>query len=670
MQARRLMQVCVLGAAAAALALLLAAVFLFRPFRPGAERPVFEKGDLLVCSNGDGTVDLVWPAAEAPAMYQLEYQCGELQDERYYSRPSARLTGLPAGEELQLRIRAVIDGEDGGKPVVSRRTLKASVVLPEELPAPEAACSAASGTVTLSWTGEGDVFEIFQTYSPAAPGTSGGLHVASTSEREWTVPQEEGMAFQEFTVRSGWRQKGGAVLCGPASQPLSVGRQDLPTGPLSLTYEEAAVRMYVLEWDGTRCDYFEVRERQGDNWRAVAQLAPAEHMRYDTGRLRSGSFGRFQVAAMNRDGTEVESEEVSFYVTISPLYSTIWPIQNLTLYENPGQGDRLASVPGGTALCVLAEEGDWFRVRYQEEYGWLDSRFCMVNLPEYIGDHCSYDIANSYRSLFIAHDAPIRKVTNQVISGFENIQTEEGEFLVPYLYPCAKKLLNAARAVEAGGYRLKIYEAFRPQQATRFLYDTTSAQLNQAALAMDGSGRAYNPVTGREVDLATGQETSVSLAQPASQTTTLSRLMTDNGRFNLGSFLAKTISAHNRGIAVDLTLERIEDGTEVEMQSAIHDLSWYAATDRNNLNAKLLANYMKEAGMNGLSSEWWHFQDDATKTAIGLNTSLYGGVSAEGWVQDDTGWRYRNAGGGFVQSTTLDIDGRSYTFDADGYAMG
>ena len=127
--------------------------------------------------------------------------------------------------------------------------------------------------------------------------------------------------------------------------------------------------------------------------------------------------------------------------------------------------------------------------------------------------------------------------------------------------------------------------------------------------------------------------------------TTLSRLMTDNGRFHLGSFLARTISSHNRGIALDLTLEKPEGGGELEMQSGMHDLSWYSETYRNNLNAKLLEGYMTAVGMNGLSSEWWHFQDDG-------------------------GWRYRNADGSFARDTALTIGGRAYTFDKEGYAAG
>ena len=401
-------------------------------------------------------------------------------------------------------------------------------------------------------------------------------------------------------------------------------------------------RLCALEWEGVQCHHFEVQRWAGEAWQTAARLTPEEHLRYDTGRLGSGSWNRFRVAAVSGDGAELQAEEVSFWAAVSPLYSTVWPIQSLTLQENPGGGARLGSIPGGTALCVLAEEGDWFRVRYGEEYGWVDSRFCMIDLPEYVGDHCVYDITNSYDSLFAVHGSPIREVTHQVLPGYEDVRLADGTFLVPYLYPCAKKLLTAAQAAEADGLRLKIYEAFRPQRATRFSYDVTEKQLNDPARTEDG-----------------GQVG-----------TTLSRLMTDNGRFHLGSFLARTISSHNRGIALDLTLEKPEGGGELEMQSGMHDLSWYSETYRNNLNAKLLEGYMTAVGMNGLSSEWWHFQDDGTREAIGLNSSLEKGVSPEGWTQDDGGWRYRNADGSFARDTALTIGGRAYTFDKEGYAAG
>ena len=143
--------------------------------------------------------------------------------------------------------------------------------------------------------------------------------------------------------------------------------------------------------------------------------------------------------------------------------------------------------------------------------------------------------------------------------------------------------------------------------------------------------------------------------------------MTNNGRFGLGSFLARVVSAHNRGIALDLTLEKINSGEELEMQSAIHDLSWYSAAYLNNDNAKLLEKYMTATGMRGLSSEWWHFQDDETREAIGLTSYLFKGVNMGGWTRDDQGWRYRNEDGGILKGTSFTADGKRYTADQDGY---
>jgi len=145
--------------------------------------------------------------------------------------------------------------------------------------------------------------------------------------------------------------------------------------------------------------------------------------------------------------------------------------------------------------------------------------------------------------------------------------------------------------------------------------------------------------------------------------------MTNNGRFNLGSFLARVTSAHNRGIALDLTLETVDFPAELEMQSAIHDLSWYSAAYLNNDNAKLLEKYMTATGMRGLSSEWWHFQDDETREAIGLSSYLFKGVNMGGWTKDDQGWRYRDEDGSVLRDTTFKADGNFYTADQDGYVL-
>ena len=76
---------------------------------------------------------------------------------------------------------------------------------------------------------------------------------------------------------------------------------------------------------------------------------------------------------------------------------------------------------------------------------------------------------------------------------------------------------------------------------------------------------------------------------------------------------------------------------------------WEVVLTRNNDSADLLADYMLGAGFDPLTSEWWHFQDDATRDALGLSVYQEKGVSPEGWRWDAEGWYYRQADGTAVR---------------------
>lgn len=782
------------GAAAFALAALALAAAYF--YIPGGVRPSFEEGDVRVCLNEDGTILLDWPEARleplpvngedggAPAeedggapqdavFYDLDVKSGDHHFQKLQSYPGILLdsSALP----MTVRIQAVVGGRNllGMLRRLTSQTLIVEVA-DADLSAPEAVGTPGPGSLSLSWKQPGQVPELYEVFS-LEDGVS--RQVASTSEKQvdLKVRKTGGDLVLpgyhrplEIHVRAAVRGEG-YILCGPASNGVRVERQDLLGDDLNLVSRETEPLAYTLEWDETRGEYYELQEWSPEGWTLLETLDPAESFAYELGRLGSGSHHRFQVVAKDRNGTVRSSEEAEFFASIDPLYATIWPIIDQPFYEKADSAAAsLGKIPGGTALCVLGESGDWFQVRYQDQYGWVDSRFCMINLPEYVGDHCSYDITNSYRSVFKVHENPIALITDQVVKGFEHIQEEDGQFVVPYLYPCAKKLLSAAQAAEADGYRLKIYEAFRPNEATRFLYDTTAEQLEWAALVYDevenedGTFNALDPVTGWVVDLADGllidpetdekisredlalrqaeeaeeameedgvpsgeglmlgavvpeteeppQETPPDPSQPffalpedgeggsldpaeapqpvpqpeseapegeppesegdeEPEYETYFWIMTNNGQFSLGSFLARVASAHNRGIALDLTLEKIDSGEELAMQSAIHDLSWYSAAYLNNDNAKLLEKYMTATGMRGLSSEWWHFQDDETREAIGLTSYLFKGVDLSGWTRDSRGWRYRNADGSVYKNTTFTVDGKRYTADQDGYSQ-
>ena len=763
----------ILFAGAAILAALaLAAAYFYIP----GERPSLGEGTVHVCLNSDGSMEFTWPEALSPASYRLEVRWDGQHAVFNTSAPSAASDELAL--PLELRLQAVTVGKNllGMPRELAGRPLEATVER-ADMSAPRVTGTPGPGNLSLTWELAGaapDLYEVFvlEEGLPRHAASTEGKSVSLKVGREGDLPLPAYGSPLQASVRAGIQGEG-YVLCGPASNQITVERQDLLGDDLNLAYQETEPLHYTLEWDETRGEYYELQEWDGGDWTLLDTLEPAERISVDLGRLGSGSCHRYQVTAKDRNGTARSSEEVEFFASISPLYATVWPIVDQSFYELPGtESEALGKIPAGTALCVLEEQGDWFQVRYKDRFGYVDSRFCMINLPEYVGDHCSYDITNSYRSVFKVHENPIALITDQVIKGFEHIQTADERFLVPYLYPCSKKLLSAAQAAEKDGYRLKIYEAFRPNEATRFLYDTTAAQLDWAALVYGGEPgdedrEVLDPVTGWVVDLADGlltdpeskeklsredlalrqaeeaqaaaeeaglaaqkgaepaapeaepqtpgaeetpespfftlpeegeggslqpeeppaespppaapqpdaqpqeeagpPESAEAEEEPAPEYDTYFKIMTNNGRFHLGSFLARVASAHNRGIALDLTLEKISSGEELKMQSAIHDLSWYSAAYLNNDNAKLLEKYMTATGMRGLTSEWWHFQDDETRESIGLSSYLFKGVHMGGWTRDEQGWRYRNEDGSFFRSTSVTVDGVRYTLDAEGY---
>ena len=66
---------------------------------------------------------------------------------------------------------------------------------------------------------------------------------------------------------------------------------------------------------------------------------------------------------------------------------------------------------------------------------------------------------------------------------------------------------------------------------------------------------------------------------------------------------------------------------------------------------------MMGAGFAPLTSEWWHFQDDDTRDALGLEVYQEKGVSLEGWRRDLEGWYYCGSDGSRLSGPAADTDG-------------
>lgn len=438
---------------------------------------------------------------------------------------------------------------------------------------------------------------------------------------------------------------------------FSVIREDLLGTTLNLKCVDEGNNLYSFSWNETKGDGYEFQQYDFDDeqWYTIHTVEKEGDRSYTTLHLPRYTDYRFRVIAPDTNPLNepiAVSEEISFRTGPSLVYSTVWPIHDLEIYSDPERTEVIGTAKHAKAFCVLEAEGTMFYIRSGNTYGYIDGNYCLINLPEFIGDICMYNITNSYASLYMAHEYEIPTVTNTIIIGYEDVQLYNERFLVPLLYPAALKLEKAAFAAIEEGYKIHIYDAFRPREATDTLYQMADELRDTPIPETTFSGEPVENMP----ELKEGE------------ILTYGNLMTDYGRYTMNYFLAKGYSKHNMGIAMDLTLYDLRKREDVEMQTSMHDLSWYSELKANNEFSKELAEIMKAAGFNGLVSEWWHFQDDEAREALELKTYMWDGVDSQCWMADDYGWKYRRSDGRYYYNTTRTIDGVKYTFDGNGYA--
>ena len=183
---------------------------------------------------------------------------------------------------LELRIQAAVEGKNllGLTRTLTSRTLTVTVDQPAPS-APEAVGSPGPGSLSLSWKQTGHLPELYEIFT-----LEDGVfrHTASTQERQadLSVRKNGGDLVLpgydrplEVHVRAGVRGEG-YILCGPASNLIRVERQDLLGDDLNLTYQETEPRVFTLEWDETRGEYYELQEWNEEGWTLLETLDPAE----------------------------------------------------------------------------------------------------------------------------------------------------------------------------------------------------------------------------------------------------------------------------------------------------------------------------------------------------------------------------------------------------------
>lgn len=459
------------------------------------------------------------------------------------------------------------------------------------------------------------------------------------------------------------RENDNLRFIGYYSDEFTVVRDHLLGRNLNLQMEDMGHNVLRLTWDETKGDHYLVQKcaMGSTDWETV-EVIPGDGVRsYKSPHLPPFHAYSYRVVAAggetlpHRDLAAV-SRTMDFETKESAVYATIWPTKDLDAYTDPQKTMIGGHVVTGQAYCVLEEVEGMFAVRVDNDILYIDSNYCLINLPEYMGHLCAYQISNSDSSIFLMHEFNIDNLSGKVINGYSDIKLSDGTYVVPLLYPTAQRLLQAAHAARDQGYRLKIYDAFRPNVATTSMYYHASQILDKNL-----PKRPYTNVTIDSLDLP---------LEDIHENDHTNLLYRDVmlGDYTLNYYVANGRSNHNYGIALDLTLETLDTGREIKMQTSMHDLSHYSALSNNNSSAWVLQKIMTGAGFTTLTSEWWHFNDLTSKNTFSSVVVTYG-LSVEGWVADDYGWRYRNAKGEYLTDVTYEIDGVSYTFRSDGYLL-
>lgn len=280
--------------------------------------------------------------------------------------------------------------------------------------------------------------------------------------------------------------------------------------------------------------------------------------------------------------------------------------------------ETISELEAGTAFEVLEEVGDWWYVRTATESGWVQHLYCFINLPDVIPS-IIYDNTNTYASKFASSGKTIPGITGEALYDGKayNMRLGKVSDIVPVLYSMSKKIHLAQQAALEEGNTLVIYEGYRPFFAQKLTVDalTTLAAADPEVMA----GINTHP-------------------------------------WDTNWFIATSISNHQMGYAIDVTLAKITEQqeivigdyaataitgyTEYTMPTTIHELSmasatftgpvksssptaWLQATLADTMNeaAILLQRYSTEAGLTPLASEWWHFNDLDARFATEGNSS-------------------------------------------------
>lgn len=280
---------------------------------------------------------------------------------------------------------------------------------------------------------------------------------------------------------------------------------------------------------------------------------------------------------------------------------------NTDLHKEPNpEGELASTLPGGKPFEILEEKEGWWKIRYDQQEGYIENKYCLINLPDIVPS-IVYDGINTYASRDRSSGKDIPGVTGQLIyPGTDyNERFSQERFIIPVLYGTAQKISKIQKEALKNGETLIIYEGYRPLSA-------------QEVMVKGLENLAYRD-----------EEVLKNIESPP---------------WSMEWFAGRGISNHQYGYAIDISLALIKDQrieytgdyeylevtkhSDFPMPTPVNELSiqsivfkepvnpsskeaWKTAGFASTMNEHgiRLQKYCTDQGLTPLASEWWHFND-------------------------------------------------------------
>lgn len=247
-----------------------------------------------------------------------------------------------------------------------------------------------------------------------------------------------------------------------------------------------------------------------------------------------------------------------------------------------------STLPGNPSMASVEVGGQTYSVEPQS---------LLVNLPDII-PNALYDIRYAYDTPSKSGGHDIEGLTHATLPGYQiedvfDAYLDRNNRPAPVAVETALKLLSVNDYLTERGYKLVVWDAYRPYQASRFISDKFT--------------QAYN--SSPEIREAVGNQ------------------------WSLDWYAADGTSGHNYGTDIDVSIANAEGQVlampsdfdafdesahlvDIPMNSASITSDKYREAVKSNEACMVLHEAFLQAGFGELASEWWHFQDDDAENAL------------------------------------------------------